>query len=215
MGTSSKSSSQSTVYGSTKTSNPYVISKTNNGGTKSNFVSGSAFDTINNFVNSNIGSVLNDYLNPSLNSSVNKALLNSYINNLNSSAKQSFENNIVAPLSDRRMLRSSSLQNMTNNLNNSLNSNLSEYISDLLANSQQNSANIMNNLLNAYIQGFNVLNANQAQSLNTSQGNATSTTKTINGASGLDYVNTTANLLGKIYPYTVKSNIKTKNNMNL
>lgn len=211
MGTSSKKSSQKTVYGSTKTTNPYVISKTNNKGTKSSFVEGSGFDTINNFVNSNIGDVLYDYLNPSLNSTTNQALLNSYIDNLNSGAAQTFENSIINPLSNRRMLRSSSLQNMTNNLMNSLNSNLSGYITDLLANSQQTSSNILNDLLNAYVQGFNVLNANQAQSLKTSQGNASVSTKTTNSASGLDYVNTAANFLEKIHPYTVKSDRNTKN----
>ena len=215
MGTSSKNSSQKTVYGSTKTTNPYVISKTNNKGTSSNFVEGSAFDTVNNFVNSNIGNVLYDYLNPSLNSTTNKSLLDNYIQNLNTSANQTFENSIISPLSDRRMLRSSSLQNMTNNLVNSLNSNLSDYISDLLSNSQQNSAEMLNNLINAYVQGFNVLNANQAQSLKTSQGNATVSNRETSGSSVLDYVNTAANVLEKIHPYTVKSDKEKKNNKHL
>ena len=66
MGRSSKStkSSKTTVYGKTTTSNPYVTSTTNNSGTKSNFVSGSAYDTVNNFVNKNIGTLLDEYLTP-------------------------------------------------------------------------------------------------------------------------------------------------------
>ena len=206
MGSSSKKSTQTTVYGSTKTANPYVVSKTNNKGTISDFVGGSALDTINNFVNSNIGNILNDYLNPSLNSTTNKSLLNSYINNLNSSANASFENNIINPLSERRMLRSSSLQNMVNNHNNNLNSNISGYISELLADSQQNSASMLNNLLNAYMKGFDVIKENQAQSLKTSQGNATVSNRETSGASALDYVNTVSSLLKNAAPYFGKKN---------
>lgn len=174
MGKSSKKSSTSTTtYGTTKTTNPYVVSKTNNKGTKSSFVQGSAFDTVNNYVNENIGNILDDYLNPSLNSSVNKALLDNYVNNLSASTKASLENNIINPLSDRNMIRSSQAADMYKNLSDSNTSNISAFISDLLKNSQQNSANMLSNLLNAYTQGYNVINSNQAQSLNTSKGNAT------------------------------------------
>ena len=83
MGGSSQKTTQKTTLGKTTTANPYVVSKTNNKGTTSNFVQGSAFDTINNFVNSNMNNLLNDYLNPSLNSTTNQALLNNYRTNLN------------------------------------------------------------------------------------------------------------------------------------
>ena len=132
MGKSSKkSSTSSTTYGTTKTTNPYVVSKTNNKGTKSSFVQGSAFDTINNYVNQNVGNVLEDYLNPSLNSSTNKALLDNYIQNLNSSSKANLENNIIAPLSNRKMIRSSQAADMYKNLSDSNTSNISAFISDL------------------------------------------------------------------------------------
>ena len=62
MGGSSQKTTQKTTLGKTTTANPYVVSKTNNKGTTSNFVQGSAFDTINNFVNSNMNNLLNDYL---------------------------------------------------------------------------------------------------------------------------------------------------------
>ena len=186
MGKSSKkSSTSSTTYGTTKTTNPYVVSKTNNKGTKSSFVQGSAFDTINNYVNQNVGNILEDYLNPSLNSSTNKALLDNYIQNLNSSSKANLENNIIAPLSNRKMIRSSQAADMYKNLSDSNTSNISAFISDLLKDSQQNSANMLNNLLNAYAQGYNIINSNQAQSLNTSRGNATRVNN-MNGSGTVD-----------------------------
>ena len=129
MGGSSQKTTQKTTLGKTTTANPYVVSKTNNKGTTSNFVQGSAFDTINNFVN-------------------------------------------------RNMLRSSQATNMYKNLSNNINDNISNYTNELLANSQDRSVNMINQLLSAYLNGFDVLNSNQQQSLNTSLSNATRTTDT-------------------------------------
>lgn len=178
MGGSSQKTTQKTTLGKTTTANPYVVSKTNNKGTTSNFVQGSAFDTINNFVNSNMNNLLNDYLNPSLNSTTNQALLNNYRTNLNKETNKTFENNIVNPLSNRNMLRSSQATNMYKNLSNNINDNISNYTNELLANSQDRSVNMINQLLSAYLNGFDVLNSNQQQSLNTSLSNATRTTDT-------------------------------------
>ena len=41
-----------------------------------------------------------------------------------------------------------------------------------LQTSQADTGNMVNNLMNYVLQGWNVINGNQAQSLNTSQGNA-------------------------------------------
>ena len=70
-------------------------------------------------------------------------------------------------------------------------SEIANYTNDLLANSQNNTANMINNLLNAYLQGYNVISNNQAQSLSTSQSNATQTqnTTTKNTDSALDWLN--------------------------
>lgn len=199
MGSDSNNSISRTIYSKTTTSNPYVASTTDNKGTKSSFVENSAFDYINNFVNDNIGNVLNDYLNPSLNTVTNQSLLNNYKKNLNANAKTMLENDIITPLSNRNMLRSSQATNMYNNLSNNLSDNLSNYMDNLLSQSQQNSANVLYNLLNAYLQGVNVINTNQAQSLNTSAGNAKRIV-TSKGSSGnpIDRIATT---VASIIPY--------------
>ena len=53
MGKKSTQTTTKKVYGNTTTSNPYFTSKTNNSGTVTNFVPGTAYDTVNNFVNNN------------------------------------------------------------------------------------------------------------------------------------------------------------------
>lgn len=183
MGKSSKnqsnsSSTHNTIYGKTTTSNPYVSSTTNNKGTTSNFVEGSAYDKVNKFVNQNVGNILEEYLNPSLDSVTNRSKLNSYVNTLSSNAKATFENYIINPLSDRNMIRSSQATNMYKNLSNNLSSNIASYANELLSNSRSETASMLDTLLSAYMDGFNVINENQNASLMTSKGNAKTTANT-------------------------------------
>lgn len=188
MGKSSKSkgnssSSRSTTYRKTTTSNPYVTSTTNNKGTQSNFVEGSAFDTVNKFVNANTGKLLDEYLNPSLDSVTNKSKLDSYMNTLNNNAKASFENDIINPLSDRNMIRSSQATNMYKNLSNNLSNNVANYANELLANSRSETESMLGTLLAAYMDGFNAINSNQGMSLATSQGNSKTTSNSFSSSS--------------------------------
>lgn len=178
MGKKSSKTTKKTVYGNTTTTNPYATAITTNKGTVTNFNKGTAFDSINNFVNSNMDKLLDEYLNPSLNSTTNQAKMNSYINTLNSETSKNLENNIINPLSNRNMVRSSQATNMYNNLANTNASAIGNYANELLANSQNNTASMLNNLLLMYMNGYNVLSGMQGQSLATSQGNATQTTKT-------------------------------------
>lgn len=197
MGGSSKTkTTQTTTLGNTTTSNPYVISKTNNAGTTSKFLDGTAMDTVYNTVNQNIGNLLNEYLNPTLNSTTNQAKLNSFQTNLNTQMHNNLENNIINPLTKRNMIRSSQATDMYNNANKRATTEIANYTNDLLAASQDNTANMINNLLNAYLQGYNIINNNQAQSLTTSQSNATrqqdSVTRTNDSA--MQWINMISNL---------------------
>lgn len=176
-GSSSKSKSNTTsksTYGNTTTSNPYITSTTNNGGTTSKFTQGSGAETFNNFYNSKIGQILNNLLNPSTETAQNQALSNAYIKNLNEQTIKNTEN-MVNNLSNRGLIRSSVANDMYNNLAKTNANNLADYNASLIANNQDNSTNLFNTLMNAYLQGWNVVNGNQAQSLQTSSGNATNT----------------------------------------
>ena len=198
MGKKSTTTTQKKVYGNTTTANPYVTSTTNNNGTTSKFNAGTAFDTINNFVNSNMNSLLDQYLNPSLNTVTNQAKLNGFTNNLNSESARALENNIINPLSNRNMIRSSQATNLYNNLAQNNAQSIANYSNELLANSQNDSANVLNTLLSLYMNGYDVLSDTQAQSLATSQGNATSTTDTVNKDSVLGNINTIASTIGSL-----------------
>ena len=173
-GSKSKSSSSSTTkYNTTTTSNPYVTSTTTNKGTTTTLQPNTALSTVYNFTNNNIEKLLNDYLNPSIDSPQNQAKLDLYTKTLNDQTRKSLENNIIAPLSQRNMIRSSQATDLYNNLAKQQNEAVNEYTTNLLASSQNDTANIINNLMNLAFQGYNIISGNQAQSLQTSSGNST------------------------------------------
>ena len=196
-----QSNKTSTVYGNTTTSNPYATATTTNGGTTAVFQPGTALDSVYNFVNKNMGSLLDEYLNPSLNSTTNQAKLNAYTSALSTESLKNLENNIISPLSDRNMVRSSQATDLYKNLSESNTNALSSYINELLSGSQENSAAMINNLLSAYMQGYNVISDMQNQSLQTSAGNSTTTTKGSGSllSTGTDTANSVADILSKVF----------------
>lgn len=197
MGKKSSNASTRTIYGTTTTTNPYVKSTTNNGGTVSEFIKGTAFDTINNFVNSNMGSLLEQYLNPTLNSVTNQAKLNSFRNTLNNETAAALENNIINPLSNRNMVRSSQATNMYNTLARNNADRVGQYANELIANSQKDMASLLTNLMLLYMNGYSAIADNQKQSLATSQGNSIKTQSSGNTDSG-SYINDMYKLAAQI-----------------
>ena len=185
MGKKSSKTTNKTVYGNTTTTNPYVSSQTNNKGTVSIFNPGTAYDTVNTFVNSNMASLLEQYLNPTLNSVTNQAKMNGFMDNLNSQTSLNLENNIINPLSNRNMVRSSQATDMYNNLAQNNASQIADFSKNLLAESQDDTAKMLSNLLLWYMNGYSAISDTQAQSLATSQGNATKTSSS-STSSGID-----------------------------
>lgn len=187
-GSSSKSkSSSSTTYSKTTTKNPYVTSVTDNNGTVTTLNDGTAYKSIYDYTNKNMNELLEEYRHPTLDTPTNQALLQNYTNKLNKQSKEALENNIINPLANRNMIRSSQATNMYNHLADSMNESIADYTAELLTNSQNNAGNMINLLMNAYLQGHNAVNGNQALSLQTSTGNATTngTTKTIGTSYGM------------------------------
>lgn len=169
-------SKNSTTYTNTTTKNPYVTSTTNNSGTTTQLQDGTALKEVFDFTNNNMGQLLESYLNPSIDSELNQAKLNAYTKALNEETRKSLENNIISPLTQRNMLRSSQATDLYNNLANQQADAISDYTASLLSDSQNNTADVINSLMNLVFQGYNVISGNQAQSLNTSSGNADRTT---------------------------------------
>lgn len=192
MGKKSSKTTTKTVYGNTTTTNPYATAQTTNKGTTTVLNPGTALDSVNNFVNANMDKLLDEYLNPTLNSTTNQAKMNSYMNALNSETAKNLENNIINPLSNRNMVRSSQATNMYNNLANTNANAIGNYANELLATSQKDTASMLNNLLLMYMNGYNVASDTQRQSLSTSQGNATTTSKTTQSDNTLSQIMNTA-----------------------
>lgn len=185
---SSSSSTSNTTYKDTTTDNPYVKSRTTNGGTTTTLKPGTALSSVYNFTNANMDELLNRYLNPSIdNNPTAQAQLNAYRRTLNDETRKNLENNIIAPLSQRNMIRSSQATDLYNNLAKQTNDAISDYTTNLLANSQNDTANIITNLMNYALQGYNVVSGNQAQSLNTSSGNASKQTNSSGSSSSVSY----------------------------
>lgn len=180
MGGGSSSSSNSTTsktYKKTTTTNPYVTSTTNNKGTTTTLQPNTALSSVYNFTNTNMDKLLDEYLNPSVDNTTNQAKLDIFRRNLEDETRRNLENNIISPLAERNMIRSSQATDLYNNLANQNQKAISDYTSTLLSDSQNNTGNIINNLMNMALQGYNVVSGNQAQSLNTSSGNATTNSK--------------------------------------
>lgn len=161
-------------YSNTTTTNPYITSKTTNEGTTTEFSQGSGADTFNKFYNQYIGNVLNDLMNPNVDSARNQALVNSYANNLNKLSNINTENTINN-LANRGLIRSSVANDMYKKQAETNADNIADYQASLMADNQNNATNLFNTLMNAYLQGWNIVSGNQALSLDTSRGNATTT----------------------------------------
>jgi len=169
---SSSSSSSTTNYKDTTTTNPYVTSRTTNKGTVTSLQPNTAISSVYDFTNANIDDLMNEYLNPTLDSKLNRLKMDTYTRHLNDETQKNLENNIIAPLSQRNMIRSSQATDLYKNLANKNNEAISDYAASLLSSSQNDTANMINTLMNLAFQGYNVVSGNQAQSLNTSSGNA-------------------------------------------
>jgi len=199
--TSSVTTNKHVNYGSTATVNPFAAAATNNSGTVSNLKNETALNTVYNYLNSNMAKLLNDYLYPSLNSDVNSAKLNSFMNTLSANSKKSLENDIINPLTERNMIRSSAAGDMVNKLAQNNANSVAEYSTQLLSDSQKNSADILNNLLDAYMLGYDVISDIQNQSLNTSKGNASETSRKITSLNNSSNFKNLSSILDSIEPY--------------
>jgi len=136
-------SSKAPEYASTKVNSGYWGTSTNNkNGTtyKTNGNSswiGNTMDTVGNNLNSTLNNMLsNDYS--------NDANFQAYQNQLNKTAQQNYDTSVLGNLSNRGLMRSTSLQKLNNDFSNELIDNTT----DLYDNYYNRQANNLSNLLN-------------------------------------------------------------------
>ena len=156
--------------------NPYTTVITDSSGTRADFNDNTWFGDINNYANANAKDLLEEWRNPNLNSTTNQAKINMYNKEMDKNLNNALENNIIAPLSQRNMIRSSQATDLYKGLSKSMADKYDDFINNLLANSQENTGKMIDQLTNWYMQGQNVLNQDIQNSINHANGNATSTT---------------------------------------
>ena len=120
-----------TQYGSSYKLNPFLTSQ-------------------NQFIEKNVPQLYNQLLNPNLNNPISQARTQAFTNALNAQSQNAFENNIINPLSQRRMLRSSLLNDLSNNLQKQQTQQISDFNTQQLANSLNDTQALINQLMNQY-----------------------------------------------------------------
>lgn len=160
-----------TEYSNTTTSNPYVTSKTTNDGTTTKFTNNNILNQLYKQSNKDFARLYDELVNPNYNSQQNQAKLKAYTDTMNSETQKALENNIIYPLAQRNMLRSSQASDLYRDLANQQTKGIQDFENQLVANSPT-AQDALTNIMNMVFQGYNVLQGNQAQSLQTSAGNA-------------------------------------------
>ena len=160
------SNTQKPSYSTVTSSNPYATAVSNGLG---------SFYTLNPFltrqnkaIENAVPQLYQRLANPSLDDPVSKARTNAFTKSLNAQSTQAFENNIINPLSQRRMLRSSLVNDLANNLQANQTSQIADFDTKQLANSLSDSQSLINFYMNQYKNnanyGLNTLGQNTKDS---------------------------------------------------
>ena len=146
-------------YQSFTTQNPYASAYMSQLG--SSFKLNPFLTSQNQFIEQTVPALYSNLLNPSLDNPIYKARTNAFTNALNSQSQKAFENNIINPLSKRRMLRSSLLNDLSNNLQSSQTEQIADFNNNQLSNALSDAQSLINLLMNQYSNnasyGYNTL----------------------------------------------------------
>ena len=104
----------------------------------------------NSLIERNLPQLFNQILNPSSQSKISQAQTKTFTNDLNVMSREAFENNIINPLAERRMLRSSLLNDLTNNLQQTQTKQIADFKNEQLSNSSKEAMDLVNFFMNQY-----------------------------------------------------------------
>ena len=152
MGLGKKSKAPS--YKSTTLQNPYVKAYINKDGT-SGYVLNDFLSNMNKSIEGTLPSLYNQLLYPNLDNEVAQARMSAFNDALNEQSNKQFENNINT-LSQRGLLRSSALNDMTNKLSEYQTKQISNYAKELISNNTNEVSSLLNMFLNQYLLGSNL-----------------------------------------------------------
>ena len=142
------------AYESTTMQNPYASAYVNQDGA-SGYTLNSFLTGMNNMAESTLPSLYNQLLNPSLDNPVSKARMEAFTEALDKESYKQFENNLNA-LSQRGLLRSSAVNDMSNKLSEYQSQRIAEYADELLANNTADITSMLSTFLNQYLLGANI-----------------------------------------------------------
>jgi len=155
------------AYESTTMQNPYASAYVNQDGA-SGYTLNSFLTGMNNMVESVMPSLYNQLLNPSLDNSVSKARMEAFSEALDNESYKQFENNLNA-LSQRGLLRSSAVNDMSNKLSEYQSQRIAEYADELLANNTADITSMLSTFLNQYMLGANIGQNTLSEALSANQ----------------------------------------------
>lgn len=104
----------------------------------------------NSLIEQNVPQLYSQILNPTTENKISQAQTKAFTNDLNVQSRAAFENNIINPLSERRMLRSSLLNDLANNLQQTQTSQIANFKNEQLANSSKEAMELVNFFMNQY-----------------------------------------------------------------
>lgn len=176
------SSAKMPSYSTVMTTSPYATAYSNN--YLSTYRLNPFLTTQNKTIENTVPQLYERLANPTLNDTVSKARTSAFTKALNSQSQQAFENNIINPLSERRMLRSSLVNDLANNLQAQQTSKIADFNTNQLANSLSDTQSLINFYMNQYKNnasfGSDLLNQNLNHSSNVNSYNL----KTSSGSGG-------------------------------
>ena len=104
----------------------------------------------NRLIEQNVPKLYNQLLNPLAETQASKAQTRAFENALKVQSQSSFENDIINPLSERRMLRSSLLNDLVNNLQQTQTTQIANFKNEQLSNTSKEVQNLINFFMNQY-----------------------------------------------------------------
>ncbi len=135
-------------YTAVTSSNPYATARVS--GTGSYYKLNDFLTNQNSTIEQAVPVLYERLMNPTINDPVSLARRQAFTNAFNIQAQNAFENNLINPLSERRMLRSSLLNDITNNLQARQTEQVPKFNNNLLANSIDDTQSLINFYMNQY-----------------------------------------------------------------
>ena len=141
-------------YASTTSTNPYATGKANSSG--SSYELNDFLTNTNKYVESSMPGLYTQLLNPSLDNATTKARSDLFYKTFNEDSTKAFENNLINPLSSRNMVRSSTMNDLSNKFQKDQTDTISNFNDQLIANNTTDTTNLINTLMNLYLTGANL-----------------------------------------------------------